>query len=704
MATVTVTDKTDTSGLRCSSVEVDNAVVTASKGETKKINISLLPSGTVDTVASVSSNNESVATCDISGNLNLKAKGSALLTIKTTNNVIKRLKVVVTDSSVNDNDSYYNNYYGDLTWENGEDLKEKLHNIISSNVTALRYDTPNWETNQYADEYFYDPNYVEVVYSVDPFGKDAHGTSGTVWQREHAFAASLMTGFSTGVAVTNYGRATDFHNLFAANGGANGSRGNKNFGYADPNSAEYSTPEKASDVAFVRKAFEPNDIDKGRLARAIFYMGVMYNTTENASVKEKWTFKGPDVETHDTKSTTVNLASKEQALEIVENVVDYNKISLDNFMYTEAEETQNLVNYYRALALQLDPSLVEGSDAHRQKAYSLYNDASMPYAIGNLSSLLEWNTFSVDLYEMQHNESVYSHNSVAGKGTQGNRNPFVDYPELVDYVYGPLKDQPGSLKNLIPSYKSLEMDKDEIHHYSVDSSVNPSFAVGDSFSLDNVNNIKAIKNDLSEGTLDRSKLSYAAYTFVDGDASNGKDIVITSDKNNFVIHCNVTGGGGGGGEGAASIAECNYKYLPSAGNKDDYSGGGTSWVATFGSQQFDVTFGVDVGNSFKNKNTDPAGVTIGKADLPVETLTFVSKNSFNLVDSVYFKAVGAANTEYNWTIKVDGTAVLSGKTTGSTVGEFGGILSTPTSGKVTIEITNINKAIYFCGLGINYTA
>ncbi len=50
------------------------------------------------------------------------------------------------------------------------------------------------------------------------------------------------------------------------------------------------------------------------------------------------------------------------------------------------------------------------------------------YEMGDLKTLIEWNSLDpVDQFEISRNDVIY--------GIQGNRNPFVDHPELVDLIW-----------------------------------------------------------------------------------------------------------------------------------------------------------------------------------------------------------------------------------------------------------------------------
>lgn len=53
--------------------------------------------------------------------------------------------------------------------------------------------------------------------------------------------------------------------------------------------------------------------------------------------------------------------------------------------------------------------------------------------MGKLDDLLKWNELDpVDPYEIRRNNIIYDF--------QKNRNPFIDHPELVKYVFGDKKD------------------------------------------------------------------------------------------------------------------------------------------------------------------------------------------------------------------------------------------------------------------------
>ena len=114
------------------------------------------------------------------------------------------------------------------------------------------------------------------------------------------------------------------------------------------------------------KVFEPQDSDKGDIARAVFYMVARYN----------------------------NLAGNDTSIET---------------------ENPNL-------------ELVNDLSVYVESGY--VSTSSTTGKIGIVSDLLEWNKLDpVDDYEIRRNDILY-------KNFTNNRNPFIDFPEWADIVWG----------------------------------------------------------------------------------------------------------------------------------------------------------------------------------------------------------------------------------------------------------------------------
>ena len=452
---INVIENSDISGLHTHKLKINANGLKLNQGDTYKLTSNVVPANSIDRIT-YSVNNSDVIALNNDTITALKG-GDAIITAKS-GNVTDTLLVSVKGNNSEEKD-YYNNYYGNLSWSNSEDLINKLHNIIRKGYTPLKYASPtNWESNQYADVDLSDNSKLDAIYSNEPIDKSAT-TSG--WQREHAFAASLMTGVTTGVAVSATGRATDFHNLYAASSSGNTSRGNKNFGYADISYPGYINLDSYS---YDKENFEPTDNDKGKVARAIFYMAVMYNAPETSNVSESWTFiTEEDKAHHNNKSTTLKYDVNYKAIDIVENYVNYNRVSINNFLAKNSPANEMIYDHYASKLKEIGTTYSENKDEFRRDAYALYVSEYSSNSIGNLSTLLKWNSFNVDRQEYNHNNSVYTHVGIeVNKGLkQGNRNPFVDYPELVDYCFGSRKNEPGNIKNLTASISYLDLDSDE---------------------------------------------------------------------------------------------------------------------------------------------------------------------------------------------------------------------------------------------------
>ena len=571
----------------------------------------------------------------------------------------------------------YDEYYKDLSWENSEDLINKLHGIISQNYQSLRYEG-NWATNQGADQSLYDFESVDLLYSFDTDLKTNTYANGKGWQREHAFAASLMTGFTSGDAVgVHQGRATDFHNLFAANYSGNTSRGNKNFGIAN---TEDETYQDFGAYTFDSKNFEPADKDKGKLSRAIFYMAVMYNQTESETVKVTLNYNEEDKITYGKASTTVSIPVTYQPLTIVEEYVPYNKYTYTNWYYKTRNANMDDDQYADMLAkIQQYGEGVDG--------YAAYSMANCQFAIGNLSTLIDWAlNYEVDLLEMQHNTYVYSESG------QGNRNPFVDYPGLVDYAFGDKKDQAGSLEDLDASYYALEMDKDVIHHYAVESAKRQ-YDEGSTFTQNDYS-VVAYKTDLTTAAASYEDTT-AEYTFTSADAALGKkQLIIVTPLNNILLNVTVNAG---------SIDSCSYKGLVIDAGKANFSNGGTTTVNGVG---WLVNWTNSSGKMGNRDGTYGLAFGVASGGQTMGTLTFETSQAVT-INKAYFKGSCKSGETINVTIQVNGVTVSQksiSRVTGDSAPVVVGSAFETTTGKVKIIIDGTgatNGAIYVHTLAFN---
>ena len=506
--------------------------------------------------------------------------------------------------------NFYDGYYGELKWNDGEDLKNKLHTIIRNGYQPLSYTAPNWESNSEADKSMYDYEYVDVLYNGENIKTSLTNIK---WQREHVFAASLMTGELTANAVKKLGRATDFHNLFAGDTSGNTSRGNKNFGVADKNSPTYTdrtTGQGYDGYSFDPKNFEPGDKDKGRVARAIFYMGTMYKDAEDGY----------------------------QGLRIVEEYVNY----------SSTEPCQ--------------------------------------FAIGNLSTLLSWaDTYNVDFLEMQHNESVYTHVYSKDGKAQGNRNPFVDYPTLVDYVYGSKQDQSGDLNFQKPACYDLHSNTDELSHYAIQSAKRE-YSFGETLTSEDFSLVSVKKNYTTEPLTSGYTHSLMNHTFSSGDgASLNATITIGEQTINYLIDIDP-------------MSSCSYSYTNMKNTGLDKTKPNIDQDITYGSVNYTINFAAS--GTITCTNTSSGGFKMGSGTVPVTRVTLTTKNSYT-IDRAYFNCY-AANTSSSYTlvILVGETEVYRGTVINSSTGiTYGGVFGQQT-GKVSYIFTGSN-AINLCSVAFN---
>ena len=323
----------------------------------------------------------------------------------------------------------------------GTNLLKNLKGIISKNVTYFSYDQVgkaylitdrDWKNSPASAMSGYDSSenkikslsysseeennpYLHLLYcdySVQEKtrykGDGDVSTTQVTFDKEHVWSQSH--GFNNGGDVVT-GAGTDLHHLKAGTQYGNRTlHNNYSYGFVKENDGDwkdktYETKNKRGEPLFKtssdeqNRVFEPQDSDKGDIARALLYMVACYN-------------------------------------------------NLDGSVPTQSKPALELKNYVVS-----DSSTGFSSDKLSNGYY------------GKLSDLLAWHRMDpVDEFEIHRNNLIY-------KNYQHNRNPFIDYPSWVDYIWGTSVYDANS-KTLNYDNKStghVDLDKDEIYGYDGNS-------------------------------------------------------------------------------------------------------------------------------------------------------------------------------------------------------------------------------------------
>ena len=276
------------------------------------------------------------------------------------NNLLKNLKTVLSNGQ-----KYYNYDSSDLVWKMYEisdrDWEKSpassttygTYNATENKITNYVYGSnKDYKNNPYIRAYYMDRDQTNVVRA---WGN--HNQDGTGINREHLWAKAEGFDGNDGAAA---GARGDPMHLVAANGYANNIHSNNFYGYVDQSKNYTDVNDKYSTLGHNLSGksktvptsnvdvFEPQDCDKGDIARAIFYMAARYN----------------------------NIAGK-----------------------TASQETFDSDN----------PNLLLTDDLSTWKQSGYTSDATHPGYHGLVTDLLEWNRIDPpDEYEIHRNNLLYT--------------------------------------------------------------------------------------------------------------------------------------------------------------------------------------------------------------------------------------------------------------------------------------------------------
>jgi endonuclease I len=198
-------------------------------------------------------------TCNVIGTVDTTIPGVYEITFYKTDEYNNTASITVNITVIDTGNDYLSMdlipYYDLAEGLYGDDLIDALNSIINTGFVGVTYG----EARYILDETDQDPNNSNNLILVY-LGTSVSGSwdSGITWNREHVWPQSLL-GESADNGTVNM--ASDLYNLMPSDPGENSSRGN-------------------SPYSELGLGYEPRDEVKGDIARALFYMMVMYDELE----------------------------------------------------------------------------------------------------------------------------------------------------------------------------------------------------------------------------------------------------------------------------------------------------------------------------------------------------------------------------------------------------------------------------------------
>lgn len=198
-------------------------------------------------------------TCDIIGNVDSSTPGVYIITFYKTDEFDITTSITLNITVIDANPELLLldliPYYDNAESLYGEDLINALNIIINTGFDGVTYG----EARTILDDSNQDPENPDNLILVY-LGTSISGIwdNGDTWNREHVWPQSLL---GEGADNNTVNSASDLYNLMPANPSENTSRGN-------------------SPYSEITSGYEPRDEVKGDVARALFYMMIMYEELE----------------------------------------------------------------------------------------------------------------------------------------------------------------------------------------------------------------------------------------------------------------------------------------------------------------------------------------------------------------------------------------------------------------------------------------
>ena len=692
-----------------------NALVSCKKNNKTSSSLSSSIASIQHTSSSIISSSESSSSIVVSSDTNISSNTSSstssTISSSSTSSILEPVDI----------NSYYEGYYSSLSsWENGNDLKEQLKNIISKNIVYTPYSS-TWSVLQKADQSQTNFDKVETVYSsLEQLKSDTYSSSNTKgWQKEHAFCQSLMGHYvNTTTTQLKLDETYKIDNVKIVNNGfvvtyTNGMVSDDvyslAFTYEDKNAVIIISNDKVS-------IYESSDT-KTPLSNVepLFTMDVaafssIYARENNLVLVNKeeeqlllnpthvtYKFKG-EGGSGGTSSDWHNLFASNNSgngsrgnknLGVVASPTSTSQdYKYDTKVFEPSDEDKGQLargilymdTMYEDLLLEeeyVELSKVLASDIGRH---------------GNSSSIIDWAlSFDVDEHEYQHNDVVY--------GIQYNRNPYIDFPALVDFVYGSKKDEPGSIEDIIATSTQDKLNTDEAIYKNIAlEGVQYTYEIGDKFSIDDIKHIYTTYTDFSYIEVeDRNKIiSNVEENYVFNQVGTF-DITLSDGTTNVTyqidvvdkdptLDCDVSFSSYVDGK---NVGKTKFSGLTSSNPLTNVNLGGIYYNAS-----------INVGKM--GASSSSKGVAFGSNTVPVETLTLETMETVERTISKIYINASMTNGKIALLSIYIGDKLVGNATLDSSphLYEFENISSY--EGKLKIEFTSVNGTLYLMQIAFKY--
>lgn len=524
-------------------------------------------------------------------------------------NLLKNLKTILKNGQ-----KYYSYENGTSIWQMYEITDRDWDKSPASSTT---YGTYNSSTNKITN-YTYGTSasssknnpYIHALY----INRDVNNQT-TAWDdhnqdewginREHVWPKA--EGFDS---EGSGGARGDPMHLMAGNGHANNIHSNNYYGYVKTSGSYTDCGNKYSNQSGNLRGtsktlnsgtvFEPQDCDKGDIARAIFYMVARYNY-----------LSGSDSDGINTNNPNLTLT---------QNISDWSSSG-----YTSSTSTQG--------------------------------------KLGILTDLLAWHHADpVDEYEIHRNNLLYTNFT-------NNRNPFIDFPEWADFIWGTVSYSGSTYQ----SYSSTPTgyaapNSDTINGYNSGGQTvsvtgvslnknSTSITVGGAETLEATIAPSNATNQGVSWSSSNTSIATVSNGTVRGVAEGTATITVTTSDGGYTDTCSVTVTASGGGGGGDPVSDVMFAKGFGGNTASSYSAAGTDYTglanvtnssgSTYAMQVFNGSNGQVKGNgsgaaNFSLRNTTTySGYYVSSVSLTVATGTIDGSSADRSV--VYFGSSAYAN-------------------------------------------------------------